>query len=121
MDWGPVASQPLKGKSCVKTSHMVTNRRSRSKFRVRIVGSYSISWVQILEDWGASIEGVMEDILDPTKDIRHLLSTMPTITLQQALLLELALGTGVCLLTSILPKMQSFLPFSLCAGVLPLQ
>jgi hypothetical protein len=41
----------------------------------------------ILEDWGASIEAVVEDILDPIKDIRHLLSNLPTITLRQALLL----------------------------------
>ncbi len=66
-------------------SQMVNGRRSRSKFRVHIVGSYSISWIQILEDWGASIEGVVGDILDPIKDIRHLLSTRPTITQREAL------------------------------------
>ena len=46
--------QPLKGKSRVKTSQVVTDIRSSSKFRVRIVGSYLISWVQILEDAQAS-------------------------------------------------------------------
>jgi hypothetical protein len=123
MDRGPVASQPLKGKSRVKMSQMVTNRRSRSRFRVRIVGSSSISWVQILEDWGASIKVVVEDILDPIKDIRHLLSNLPTITLRQALLL-VPLGPwdgGVCLQTSIHPMMPSYLPHSLRAGVQPSQ
>jgi hypothetical protein len=80
--------QPLKGKSHVKMSEVVNNRRSRSKFRVCIVGSFSIAWAQVLEDWGASIEGVVEDILDPIKDIRYLVSKLPTITLQEALLLE---------------------------------
>jgi hypothetical protein len=66
---------------------------------------------QVLEHWGASIEGVVEGILDPIKDIRCLLSTMPTITLQQALsLAPLSPWDGLCLPTSALPKMQSFLP-----------
>ncbi len=54
MGCGPVVFQPLKGKSRVKTSQVVTDIRSSSKFRVRIVGSYLISWVQILEDAQAS-------------------------------------------------------------------
>ncbi len=51
----------------------MTSRRSRSKFRVCIVGSSLIAWVQVLKDWGASIEGVVEHILDPIKDTRQLL------------------------------------------------
>jgi hypothetical protein len=88
MDRGAVVLQLLKGKSHVKTSEIVTNRRSRSKFRVCIVGSSLIAWVQVLEDWGMSVEGVMEHILDPIKDIRQILSKLPTITLQEALSLE---------------------------------
>jgi hypothetical protein len=67
---------------------METDRRSRSKVEVRIVGLCSIGWFQVLKDWGASIEGVVEDILDPLKDIRQLFTPMPTITVHQALLLE---------------------------------
>ncbi len=88
MNQGPVVLQPLKGKSHVKTSEVMNDGRSRSKFRVCIVGSFSIAWVQVLEDCSASIEGVVQDILDPIKDIRHLVSILPTITLQEALLLE---------------------------------
>jgi hypothetical protein len=101
IDRGPVASQPLKGESRVKISQMVTNRRFRSRFRVRIVGSSLISWVQILEDWGASIEAVVEDILDPIKDISHLLSNLPTITLQQALVLALRGPWDGCMFANI--------------------
>jgi hypothetical protein len=88
MNWGPVVLQPLKGESHVKTSEVVNNGRSRSRFRVCIVGSFSIAWVRVLEDCGASIEGVVEDILDPIKDIRHLMTKWPTITLLEALLLD---------------------------------
>ncbi len=80
--------QPLKGKSHVKTSEVVNNARSRSRFRVRIVGSFLIAWVRVLEDCGVSIEGVVEDILDPIMDIRHLMTKWPTITPREALLLD---------------------------------
>jgi hypothetical protein len=73
----------------VKASKAFTDRRSRSKIRVCIVGSWSIGWVQVLEDWGASIEAVVvEDALDPLKAIRHLLTSTPTIIPWQALILE---------------------------------
>jgi hypothetical protein len=61
------------------------DRRSRSKVRAWIVGSWSICWVQVLEDWGASIEAVVEDIQAQFKDIRHLITSMPTITVVKAL------------------------------------
>ncbi len=80
MNRGPVVLQPLKGGSHVKMSEVVDDGRSRSKFRVCIVGSCSIVWVQVLEDCSASIEGVVQDILDPIKDIRHTVSIFPTIT-----------------------------------------
>ncbi len=88
MDWGPAVLQALKGKSHVEASENVTSRRSRSKFRVCIVGSSLIAWAKVLEDWGASIEGVAKHILDHIKDNRQLLSKLPTITLQEALSLE---------------------------------
>ncbi len=45
MNRGSVLLQPLKGKSCIRTSQVVTIRRSRSKLRVCIVGSYlSVVW-----------------------------------------------------------------------------
>ncbi len=100
-------SQPLKGKSHVKTSEVVNNGRSRSKFRVHIVGSFLIAWAQVLEDCGTSIKWVVQDILDPIKDIRHLVSKLPTITLQEALLLEpLGLWDG-CLFANILNPQDS--------------
>ncbi len=102
MNWGPVALQPLKGESHVKTPAVVNDGRSRSKFRVRIVGSFLIAWAQVLEDCGASIKGVVQDILDPIKDIRHLVSKLPTITLQEGLLLELLGPWDRCLFANIL-------------------
>ncbi len=95
-------SQPLKGESHVKMSEVVKDRRSRTKFRVHIVGSFLIAWAQVLEDWGTSIEGVVEGILDPIKDIRHLVSKLPTITLQEALLLEPCGPWDGCLFANIL-------------------
>ena len=87
LDPGPVSCPNLKGESQVKTSQMGTDRRSRSKVRVRVIGSSSMAWVEIFEGWGANIEAVVVDILDQLKDIRHLLTSMPAITTQSALML----------------------------------
>ena len=68
---------------------MGTDRRSRSRVRVRIAGSASLAWVQVLDEWGAYVEAVVEDIPQSPKDIRCLVtSTTPPITTSQALLLE---------------------------------
>ena len=78
-----------KGKSHVKASLVGTDRRSRSRVRVWIVGSASLAWVQVLEEWGAYVEAVVEDIPQSPKNFRRLVtSTAPPITTSQALVLE---------------------------------
>ena len=78
-----------KGKSHVKASLVGTDRRSWSRVKVRIVGSASLAWVQVLEEWGAHVEAVVEDIPQSLKDFRRLVtSTAPPITTSQALVLE---------------------------------
>ena len=77
------------GELQVKALGMHIDRRSRSKVRVRIVGAWSVGWVQALKDWGASIEAVVtEDAPDPLKSIMHLITSSPTSIPQQALSLE---------------------------------
>ncbi len=82
LDPGPVSCPNLKGESQVKTSQMGTERRSRSKIRVWVVGLSSMAWVEVLEGWGANIEAVVVDIPDELKDSRHLLTSIFTITPQ---------------------------------------
>ena len=65
IDWRPVGSCLSEGELQVKVSKVLTNRRYRTKVWVLIVGSWSVGWVQVLKDWGASIEAVVvEDALD---------------------------------------------------------
>jgi hypothetical protein len=41
-----------KGESHAKASLVGADIRSRSRVRVRIVGSSSLAWVQVVEEWG---------------------------------------------------------------------
>ena len=78
-----------KGEAHIKVSLVGTDRRSRSRVRVRIVGSSSLAWVQVLEDWGAYLKAVVEDTPLLSMDIRQLVtSATPSITISQALDLE---------------------------------
>ena len=77
------------GEAHVKASLVGTDRRSWSRVRVCIVGSSSLAWVQVLEDWGAYLKAVVEDTPLLSKDIRQLVtSATPSITISQALDLE---------------------------------
>jgi hypothetical protein len=79
-DQGPADARLSKGELQVKASETHTDRRSRSKVRVWIVGARSVGWVQALEDWGASIEAVViKDAPDPVMSIRHLITSSPTV------------------------------------------
>ncbi len=64
----------LKGKLEAITSQMGVGRRSRSKVRVRVVGSTSMGWLEALEAWGAGVEAVVVHPTDEFKDIRCLLT-----------------------------------------------
>ena len=78
-----------KGEAHVKVLLVGTDRRSRSRVRVRIVRSSSLAWVQVLEDWGAYLKVVLEDIPVLSTDIRQLVtSATPSITVSQALDVE---------------------------------
>ncbi len=89
IDWRPVGSCLSEGELQVKVSKVLTNRRYRTKVWVLIVGSWSVGWVQVLKDWGASIEAVVvEDALDPLQAIRHLLTSTPIIIPWQTVILK---------------------------------
>jgi hypothetical protein len=58
-------------------SQTEVGRRARSKVRTRIVGSHSLGWVDVFEQWGAEVEAVVVSSLDHYKDIRQLVLTTP--------------------------------------------
>ncbi len=113
VDKGPVSLLIMKGELQVKMSLASTERRSRSKVRVRIVGLWSICWVQVLKDCGASIEAVVEDIPAQFKDIRHLITSTPTITVVKALGLEPWGPWDGCLFAHVRTAQDSILVISL--------
>jgi hypothetical protein len=55
--------------------------------RIRVVGAYSLGWVEVIEAWGGSAEAVVVDCPDPFKDIRGLVSSTNTTTSRDAYLL----------------------------------
>ena len=87
MDRDLVNPHLLKGEAIAKMSGEGVSRKARSKVRVRIVGSSSIGWMEVLESWGGCLEALVVDIPDCYKDIRHLLNPMPTTMPDKALLL----------------------------------
>ncbi len=46
---GPVSCPNLKGKSQVRMSQIGTDRRSRSKVRVWVIGLSSMTWIKFLK------------------------------------------------------------------------
>jgi hypothetical protein len=76
-DGVPTASVST-GESHVIMPQTEVGRRARSKVRARVVGCYSLGWVEVLEGWGAGIEAMAVNSLDHYKDIRQLVSTIPT-------------------------------------------
>ena len=79
-DRGPTKSSLLEGEAQAITSRLGIGRRSRSKVRVRVVGPYSIGWIEVVEGCGASLEAVVVDSPDPFKDIRGLISAATSTT-----------------------------------------
>jgi hypothetical protein len=76
-DGGPITSVS-KGELHALTSQSEVGRRARSKVRARVVGSYSLGWVEVLDGWGAEVEAMVVSRLDHYKDIRQMLTTTPT-------------------------------------------
>jgi hypothetical protein len=87
-DWGPTSSTIFQGKLQAITSRMGIGRRLRSKVRVRVVGESSLGWVKALEAWGASVEAVVVDNPDSSKDVRGLVTSTATTTSHEAFLLQ---------------------------------
>jgi hypothetical protein len=103
----------MRGEARVKASQIGTDRRSRSKVWVRIVESRSIGWLEVLEAWGANVEAVVLEFPEKLKDTRQLVSSVPTITPQKALVLPpLGLWDG-CMFGHLLTAQDSHLVGSL--------
>ncbi len=112
-DWGPPTFSVLKGERQAIASQTGIGRRSRSKVRVRVVGETSMGWVEAFEAWGVALEAVVVNIPDKLKDIRHLLTTLPITTPQDAhTLLPLGPWEG-CMLANLASSQVSDLVSSL--------
>jgi hypothetical protein len=56
---------------------MGVGRRSRSKVRVRVVGSTLMGWVEALKAWGAAVEAVVVHPTDEFKDTDRNCNVLP--------------------------------------------